>query len=314
MSAVAGYVTREQIEQARRLDLLSYLAQCEPWELVRCGNGSYRTRTHDSLEISNGLWHWHSRGIGGRSALDYLIHVRDMDFVTAVQTLCQGRVAALPCIVPEKRPSKPFALPPRCENPERVVRYLRKRGIAQEVIDACLKSGDLYESSPYHNAVFVGRDTQGVPRYAMQRSTGEKPLKLEAESSDKRYSFAIAGKGNGLVVTESAIDALSVATMLWQTDGQWQLCHYLSLGGVSEKQAGLPVALERYLHDHDGIRRIRLMFDNDAAGRGAAERMRFHLKSRYEVSVEFPPHGKDFNDYVRQKNLRIKGERKDWER
>lgn len=87
MSAVAGYVTREQIEQARRLDLLSYLAQCEPWELVRCGNGSYRTRTHDSLEISNGLWHWHSRGIGGRSALDYLIHVRNMDFVTAVQTL-----------------------------------------------------------------------------------------------------------------------------------------------------------------------------------------------------------------------------------
>ena len=50
-----AYVTQEQVGRARRLDLLSYLAACEPWELVRCGNGSYRTRTHDSLEISNGL-------------------------------------------------------------------------------------------------------------------------------------------------------------------------------------------------------------------------------------------------------------------
>ena len=104
-------MTQEQVGRARRLDLLSYLAACEPWELVRCGNGSYRTRTHDSLEISNGLWHWHSRGIGGRSALDYLMHVRGMDFVAAVQTLCEGRAADAPTFMPEKRIAQPFALP-----------------------------------------------------------------------------------------------------------------------------------------------------------------------------------------------------------
>ena len=33
------------------------------------------------LKISNGKWCWNSRGIGGRTALDYLIKVRGMDFV-----------------------------------------------------------------------------------------------------------------------------------------------------------------------------------------------------------------------------------------
>ena len=83
------------------------------------------------------------------------------------------------------------------------MRYLTGRGIAREVIDACLQSGDLYESLPYHNAVFVGRDAQGVPRYAMQRSTKEgRPFKLEeAAGSDKRFTFSIPGT-DALAVTE----------------------------------------------------------------------------------------------------------------
>ena len=67
-------MTRKEIARAKEIDLETYLRACEPEELVKCGSG-YRTRTHDSLKISNGLWHWHSRGIGGKTALDYLIHV-----------------------------------------------------------------------------------------------------------------------------------------------------------------------------------------------------------------------------------------------
>ena len=70
------------------------------------------------------MWHWHSRGIGGRSALDYLMHVRGMDFVAAVQTLCEGRAADAPTFMPEKRIAQPFALPKRCQDSARVVRYL----------------------------------------------------------------------------------------------------------------------------------------------------------------------------------------------
>jgi hypothetical protein len=70
------YVTPEQIERAKQMDLLTYLQHYEPQELVRFSGNVYTTRTHDSLKISNGKWYWWSRNIGGRSALDYLIKVR----------------------------------------------------------------------------------------------------------------------------------------------------------------------------------------------------------------------------------------------
>lgn len=45
-------VSAEQIEQAKRWDLLSYLQAYEPQELQRSGPREYRTVTHDSLAIS----------------------------------------------------------------------------------------------------------------------------------------------------------------------------------------------------------------------------------------------------------------------
>ena len=69
-------VTTEQIAKAKEWDLLSYLEAHEPHELKRSGPNEYCTRIHDSLKISNGKWCWSSRGIGGRTALDYLIKVR----------------------------------------------------------------------------------------------------------------------------------------------------------------------------------------------------------------------------------------------
>ena len=103
-------VTKEQIAKAKEWDLLSYLQTYEPHELKRCGPHEYCTRTHDSLKISHGKWCWNSRGIGGRTALDYLIKVRGMDFVGAVETLC-GYRALPPQERPQPKPQKPFSLP-----------------------------------------------------------------------------------------------------------------------------------------------------------------------------------------------------------
>lgn len=83
-------VTKQQIAKAKEWDLLSYLMVHEPEELKKSGPEEYRTKTHDSLVISNGKWHWFSRNIGGRSALDYLIKVRGEDFITAVNHLYHG--------------------------------------------------------------------------------------------------------------------------------------------------------------------------------------------------------------------------------
>lgn len=50
------HLSKEQIDQAKQWDLLSYLQAYEPGELRRSGPHEYCTRTHDSLKISNGKW------------------------------------------------------------------------------------------------------------------------------------------------------------------------------------------------------------------------------------------------------------------
>ena len=78
------YVAPEVVQRVKQIDLLTYLKNYEPYELVHFSGNTYTTRSHDSLKISNGKWMWWSRGIGGRSALDYLIKVRGYDFMQAV--------------------------------------------------------------------------------------------------------------------------------------------------------------------------------------------------------------------------------------
>ena len=54
------YIAPEVITEAKRMDLLTYLREYEPGELVKFSSNTYTTRTHDSLKISNG------NGCGGR--------------------------------------------------------------------------------------------------------------------------------------------------------------------------------------------------------------------------------------------------------
>ena len=47
-------VSREQIERAKRVDILDYVLAYEPDNVKRVG-GAHYLKDHDSLEISNGL-------------------------------------------------------------------------------------------------------------------------------------------------------------------------------------------------------------------------------------------------------------------
>ena len=79
------YIQPETLKEIKKLDLLTYLRNYEPDELIHVSGKEYTTRTHDSLRISNGLWNWCSRGIGGKTALDYLIKVRGFSFMEAAE-------------------------------------------------------------------------------------------------------------------------------------------------------------------------------------------------------------------------------------
>lgn len=67
------YIAAEDVAKAKEMDLLTYLRNYEPQELVHVSGNTYCTREHDSLRISNGKWCWFSQGIGGRSALGYAV-------------------------------------------------------------------------------------------------------------------------------------------------------------------------------------------------------------------------------------------------
>lgn len=102
-----AYVKAEAIEQARRIDLLTYLSCCEPSNLVHISVNNYCTREHDSLKINNGKWYWFSRGIVGVSALDYLMKVKEYSLPEAVELLV-GRDAVVELPTSEyKYPTKP---------------------------------------------------------------------------------------------------------------------------------------------------------------------------------------------------------------
>ena len=98
-------VTKEQIEAAKKMTAIEFLRRYRPEELVKgeCRN-EYQLREHDSFKINGetSLWHWKSRDVGGRSALDYLIYVEGMKFVDAVLSLCGESPAYFPRFFPAK--------------------------------------------------------------------------------------------------------------------------------------------------------------------------------------------------------------------
>lgn len=81
------FIESEKLAELKKIDLLSYLLQTEPDRLKKISRNTFCIRDHDSLHISNGLWHWQSVGIGGRSALDFLIKVEGFSFKEAVKHL-----------------------------------------------------------------------------------------------------------------------------------------------------------------------------------------------------------------------------------
>ena len=310
------------IEQARQIDLLSYLQRYEPGNLKRVAGNVYCTREHDSLKISNGKWYWWSRGFGGYSALDYLMKVRELGFVEAVQTLTgdMGDWKPPPPAVKKDEP-KVLLLPPRNKDSDRVLQYLFGRGIDYAIVQDCIADGTIYESADYHNAVFIGKDESGTPKYAACRGTMGS-FKRDASGSDKRYSFRLLAREPTSTVHlfEAAIDVLSYATYLKCEGKDYRTANLLSLSGVYQPkkelaESKIPIALTTFLNAHPQIKTIYLHLDNDKAGRMCTAALKELLQKDYKIVDAPPPVGKDVNDFLmsylgiaRQKPSRERGD------
>ena len=180
--------------------------------------------------------------------------------------------------------------------------YLLSRGIDREIIEFCVSTGTICETREHENAVFIGKDSAGKPRYAALRGINSDFLG-DANGSDKRYSFSIfaEGKSSTVHLFESAIDLLSYATMQKLERMNWRSEHLLSLAGVYQpakeiEKSKLPAALERCLQKHPEVETVLFHLDNDPAGRRAVQAIRTVLPQQYVTKDRPPEIGKDCND------------------
>jgi len=311
------YIAPEVITEAKRMDLLTYLREYEPSELVKFSSNTYTTRTHDSLKISNGKWMWWSRGIGGKSALDYLIKVRGMEFVEAVQTIMgNGSVSFAVYENTNSYENQPLLLPEKSPTADVVFDYLFGRGIDFEIINYCLDNELIIESLPYHNAVFIGYDKEKEPKYAAYRATNQSRIMGDCTGSKKQFSFRLTADNTGEVhLFECAIDLLSYATLMKLEGKDWRRFNLVSLAGVyspkkNMEESKIPVTIRKLLEEDKSIKRIVLHLDNDIAGRKATKALQTLLSDEYEVVDDPPQYGKDVNDFLcKRLGIKEKNER-----
>ena len=296
------YYDKETIEKLREIDLLTYLRNYEPDNLVKINKNNYTTKEHDSLKISNGLWHWFSRDIGGKSAIDYLIHVKGNTFLEAIEILQQKSDISFssPVLRKSKQQFNRIILPKRYKDNEHVINYLTRRGIDKKIVLECIDNNLIYEDVN-NNAVFVGFDKDGIERYAFVRGTNDSRFMKDVYGSHKAFSFKLDSihESDEVHLFESAIDLLSYASL----NKNYYETNLLSLAGVyspSKKleDSKIPLALAYYLNQKPNIKKIYLHLDNDVAGRNSSEALAYVLKNKYEVIDDPPKNGKDYNDYL----------------
>jgi hypothetical protein len=301
------FVPKSVIDEAKKVDLLTYLQNYEPEELVRVSRNEYATKTHSSLKISNGYWNWCSVGIGGRNAVDFMEKVRNMKFPESAEYVADKMKIKAPIIVEQKEKTKErhLVLPDKNTNEDRVKSYLKHRGIDEEILQKCIEKHLIYEEKNYHNVVFVGYDEQGNAKYAGCRAINESKFKNDATGSDKKYSFRLESneKTDTIFIFEGAIDLLSYATLFKLYGLNWENKTMISLAGVYQPASNIaeskvPIAIQNYLEKHPEIIKIYLCLDNDIAGRNATKALQMVLPNKYEIIDRPAKKGKDYNEYL----------------
>ena len=280
--------TEEQIARANQTDLASFL-NARGEQLVKSGR-EYRWKKHDSVTVSGNRWYRHSQNKGGYP-VDFVMEFYHATFPEAVKMLIdeEGEGRQKSCLAP----SPDFRLPEKSETNETVIKYLTEiRRLEKDLVEEWIAGGNIYEEKKHHNVVFVGRDADGIPRYAHCRGTGGIKYRGDVAGSDKSYGFCHRGEDNQLFVFEAAIDLLSFI-QLFPKD--WKKRSYLSLGGVSS------VALMTFLSERPQITSVFLCLDNDHAGNEASEKLAIEIPDGYSV-IRLKPSRKDWNEILCDKN------------
>ncbi len=278
--------TKEERERARNTDLAEFLRQ-QGETIRRSGSENMWLSLGQKVTLRGNLWFHQYEQVGG-DAIDFCRKFYGMDYPEAVMLLLGMDVGCSPVPREEDSP-KPFELPPANENMHRVYAYLlRQRGIHKQVLDAFVQQKMIYEDAKFHNAVFVGFDTQGEPRHAHKRGSGSRStFKGNVPGSIPEFSFHWRGSDEQLFLFESPIDLLSFICLHPEN---WREHTYAAACSVSDR------VLWQSLTDQPNIRMAYLCFDSDAPGQRAAKAISGRLRDKGIKHKILVPSRKDWNE------------------
>lgn len=291
MIKISTYIhfTKEQREQARRTDLANFLIS--QGEKVKKSGSEYEWFDgSQKVTIRGNLW-YHQYEQKGGDAVDFVRRFYNKDYAEAVQMLLNNGGSQIITSPPIEKEHKPFKLPPRNDRMSRVFSYLLlTRGIDKDALFEFVRKKMIYESADYHNAVFVGYDSNGKPRHAHKRGTvTSNPYKGNVAGSQPEYSFHFNGTSEKLFLFEAPIDMLSYISMHKEN---WKSHSYAASCSVSDR------VLFQCLQDNPNIKNVFLCFDNDEAGQTANKRIAEKLNlMNIQNEILIPTH-KDWNEDI----------------
>lgn len=289
--------TDEQIETARRTDMLDFLQRNYGFSFKKTGK-YYKCKEHDSLNIMQDRkgWVWYSKDISGASAINFLMKIENKSFKEAMEDILQGSFSVSDIYIAPKEVHKFVVLPEKTDSKySRVFAYLcQSRCLSPKVVSDMIANKMIYQDKR-GNCVFVGFDKNGKERYGSIRGTlSDVQYRGDCKGSDKRYSFSVQGTNKEkLYIFESAIDLLSHCTMennYKKDENAYKTHSRLSLSSVSD------IALDHYLKEHTEVKELSFRLDNDEAGRTATKSyIEKYTTSGYKVTCHFSK-AKDVNE------------------
>lgn len=280
--------TEDEIQRAGSMDIAELL-RAEGETVKR--EGAWYAWMDGTEKVSikgNTFFHQYERK--GGNAIDFVRRFMNKTFPETVQYLL-GNGAGL--IVKETKPPKPkapFRLPPRELDETNVKNYLMGvRGIYPQVLETFMDEGLIYStnSKGYHNAVFIGMDSHGVPQHAHVRGTLGN-FKMNVESSNDKFAFHWTGHSDRIFMFEAPIDMLSYICL--HGGDNWKEDSYVAACGVSD------MSLMQCLKEHPRITKVSLCLDNDEKGQQFDELIAQRLIAKgYDCEILVPA-CKDWNE------------------
>lgn len=172
---------------------------------------------------------------------------------------------------------------------------IHERLIDRQVLNRFVKDGLIYEDADYHNAVFVGKNSEGIPVHAQKRATSAKSdFKGNVDNSIAEYSFHFTGTSEYLFVFEAPIDMLAYISMHKQG---WENHSYVALCSTSERAA------LQMLKDNPHLKTVYLCLDNDNAGLLGCKRIADSVHALGDYTIwRVPPQNKDWDEDLKALN------------